>query len=63
MFAPSYFTPGYFTPGYFKQSAIIVIVPEKTHRGGGGGGVIMDKPLKNYDEDIIDFIIAFVLSH
>ena len=61
------FPSGYFSPEYFNEyfeAIIVVVIPVA---GGGGGGVRNwykrnEISLPNEDEEIIDFIVAFVLS-
>lgn len=62
MFRSNYFAPGMFTPGYFKPKVYVVIVP--IARGGGGTWLLSQKDkASDIDEaDIVDFVIAFVLS-
>ena len=62
MFGSSYFTPGFFTPGYFKTKITVIIPPVVVHKGGSGWYRRQEPELLSYDEDIIDFIIAFVLN-
>jgi len=61
MFSSSYFTPEYFNE-YFKVTGEVIELPS------GGFGVNVNKRgpsqfhLNREDEDILEFVIAFVLS-
>jgi len=62
MFTSLYFNPEYFNE-YFKIAGKVISLP-----GGGGGGVEVNQAelgalgLNHEDEEILAFIVAFVLT-
>jgi hypothetical protein len=61
MFSSGFFTPGYFNE-YFKATTEPVL---DTGGGGSGSKGILQRRLRldEDDQDILDFIVTFVLNH